>query len=96
MDDSTCWIAVPHLDLSTYVFDNQIAVYDDYTGSTFLLDEITVRILTLLVDCGRSLPDVIDTIAREFSLAAGDVDAPFVVHALENLERSGLVERMRN
>jgi PqqD family protein of HPr-rel-A system len=95
MDDSTLWKAVPHLALSTYVFDDQIAVYDDYTGSTFLLDEVTVTILTSLGEKSRSLAGVIESLRQEFSLTASDVDTQFVVRALENLQRSGLVERVR-
>lgn len=96
MDDSTRWKAVPQLDLSTHVFDDQIAVYDDYTGSTFLLDEITVAILLSLVDQCQTLAGVMDTLAQKFSLAADELDTVFVTRALENLQRSGLVEQVRN
>lgn len=91
----TRWIVARPSDLVWRDWGELGAVYDDGSGSTHLIDALSVELLSLLAAQARSVPQLVELLADALPENMGpDIAAAFFERQLQSLRDLALVEQL--
>ncbi len=94
---STCWRSLAPKVVRLHRWVDQVAVYNDRSGDTHLLEGLAVEILLRLRAVPLSEPDLVQELAQQLGLSVGEEQEnlrSWMTAALQSLEGVGLIERV--